>query len=624
MQCQNPGEATEDADDADNAARLILRTVILGAPSRLLVSVLAEEMTDAQLEELNNKRRGRTQRVETSWPEAGETPIRDVKTERVPEQEHESDSEQKLKCIKQERMVTSSDEEVLGSDPKCGEPVSDDDDEEEFHPRARTKRRNSRIGDSDDSEEEPKTDEGEGSTDSNQEPLHRTLSSTKSLPSLTPSVRKLRRRSSRLQVSFCEGRSTDDESDLNTGREPLRRTRSATKSLPSDSPSPSARTLALRRLKDAKSKRKLSYGGEDEGAGGSNKAARFESSSNSSGTDVQSSGDDDDDGDLPDLSSDEGSWGCEEDGEADDEFDDLGDDEEESEDSADSEDASDNGSISDDFATTMAKITGNLSRNTRKYQEATERYHEASFKKSPSKCKKGKEEEKVVVHERLMRRLRRKASRNGLSDAEILDEMVLYATAKDDGCGGKCLCGKEGLKFLYFMHNKNVADPVKRTLGHKFIVGSECINAFNRAQISKGGSPLVLFDNLVRKGVTAFFRKEADSNGDYVFTIMGQNGRYISDQRDRIAESYRLPVRITKRRSDAGRETITVVNIRVRRAEQRLERDKKYKIFLRPRFTRPCDRGPYTVTFDLERAEEPGNNSTKSKDMPPSAKDFLK
>ena len=45
---------------------------------------------------------------------------------------------------------------------------------------------------------------------------------------------------------------------------------------------------------------------------------RFESSSNSSGTDVQSSGDDDDDGDLPDLSSDEGSWGCEEDGEADD------------------------------------------------------------------------------------------------------------------------------------------------------------------------------------------------------------------------------------------------------------------------------------------------------------------
>ena len=78
-------------------------------------------------------------------------------------------------------------------------------------------------------------------------------------------------------MSFCEGDGSndddDDDSDV-SNREPLRRTRSATHSLPSDSPS--ARTLALRRLKDAKAKRQLSYGG-DEGAG---KKARFESSSN--------------------------------------------------------------------------------------------------------------------------------------------------------------------------------------------------------------------------------------------------------------------------------------------------------------------------------------------------------
>ena len=74
-------------------------------------------------------------------------------------------------------------------------------------------------------------------------------------------------------------------------------------------------------------------------------------------------------------------------------------------------------------------------------------------------------------------------------------------------------------RFLYFMHNKNVVDPVKRTLSHKFVVGSECINWFNQAQISKGGSPLVLFDNLIRKGVTAFFRRETDSSGDYIFTV---------------------------------------------------------------------------------------------------------
>ena len=42
----------------------------------------------------------------------------------------------------------------------------------------------------------------------------------------------------------------------------------------------------------------------------------------------------------------------------------------------------------------------------------------------------------------------------------------------------------------------------------------------------------------------------------------------------------RLPVRISDRRDEAGKET-TVVNIRVLRGAQRLERDKKYKIFLR-------------------------------------------
>ena len=45
-----------------------------------------------------------------------------------------------------------------------------------------------------------------------------------------------------------------------------------------------------------------------------------------------------------------------------------------------------------------------------------------------------------------MRRLRKKASRPELSDAEILNEMVLYATDKDEACGGKCICGKQGLK----------------------------------------------------------------------------------------------------------------------------------------------------------------------------------
>ena len=72
-----------------------------------------------------------------------------------------------------------------------------------------------------------------------------------------------------------------------------------------------------------------------------------------------------DDAELPDLSSDDDViWGREEDdSEPDLEVDDMSDNDDagDSEDSADSEDGS--GSSSDDFATSMAKITGNLSRN---------------------------------------------------------------------------------------------------------------------------------------------------------------------------------------------------------------------------------------------------------------------
>ena len=602
---RNPCDAgaAEDTVDGD-AAKRMLRSVVREAPSDVLVSVLAEELTDAQLEELIAKRRKGRQREQVDTVE-GPTVTRE-------------DDGSAPECIKQERVVASRDIEVLevGPQPEDGNIASDEDnDEEGMRPRRGNKRRNSRIGDSDESEREadPDQDQGEGSDDSDQEPLNRT---TQSLPALTQSVRKLRRRSTRLQEPEVSMSEESDESDLSSSnREPLRRTRSATHSLPSDSPS--TRTLALRRLREARAKRQLTYGEGDGGRGG--KTARFESSSDS-GTDDDDAESSDDADDLPDLpSEDELSWDCEEgDGDTDVEMDDN-DIDEETDDSADSEESSGDersGSSSDDFDT----IIGNLRRSTRKYKEATERYHEARIKKSPSGKSKAKgreeEEEKVVVHERLMRRLRKKASRPGLSDAEIVDEMALYATGRDDGCGGKCLCGKKGLKFLYFMHNKNVADPVKRTLGHKFIVGSECINAFRRG-------PLGLFDNLFRKGVAAFFRRETDASGDSVFTITGKSGRYIAEERERIAESYRMPVTIAKRRNgESGKET-TVVNVLVRKSEQRLERDKKYRIFLRPRFSRPRDRGPYTVTFDLERAEEPAD-TVSSKDRPPSAKDFLK
>ena len=52
-------DTAEGPDDGTDAGRRILGSVILSAPSKLLVSVLAEKLTDAQLEELDNATKGR-------------------------------------------------------------------------------------------------------------------------------------------------------------------------------------------------------------------------------------------------------------------------------------------------------------------------------------------------------------------------------------------------------------------------------------------------------------------------------------------------------------------------------------------------------------------------------------
>ena len=322
--------AVEDRVDGDTAKRM-LRSVLSEAPSKLLVSVLAEDLTDTQLEELIAK-----PRFQAAYRKLFET--------------GRGSQGSASECIKQERVDASGDEEVLevGPLPEDGNIASDDDndDEEEIRPTRRKKRRNSTIGDSDESEREAEPDQGEGSEDSDQEPLNRT---TQSLPALTQSVRKLRRRSSKLQEQEVSMSEESDESNLSSrSREPLRRTRSATHSLPSDSPS--ARTIALRKLRQAKAKRQLTYGEDDRGG----KAARFESSSDS-GTGDEAESSDDADEDLPELPwEDELSWDCgDEDGDTDVDMDDndMSDESEYSSDSADASSDDDSGSNSDDFAT---------------------------------------------------------------------------------------------------------------------------------------------------------------------------------------------------------------------------------------------------------------------------------
>ena len=53
-------------------------------------------------------------------------------------------------------------------------------------------------------------------------------------------------------------------------------------------------------------------------------------------------------------------------------------------------------------------------------------------------------------------------------------ESICYETAVSDTREESCICGKEKLKYLFFIHNKNIQDDLDRTCS-KIIVG-ELIN----------------------------------------------------------------------------------------------------------------------------------------------------
>ncbi len=65
---------------------------------------------------------------------------------------------------------------------------------------------------------------------------------------------------------------------------------------------------------------------------------------------------------------------------------------------------------------------------------------------------------RVKKYERLMRELRPRASRAGLTDSEILMEFKMAKITVQNDCSGRCICSKKGLKYVFYLTNKNVED----------------------------------------------------------------------------------------------------------------------------------------------------------------------
>ena len=102
--------------------------------------------------------------------------------------------------------------------------------------------------------------------------------------------------------------------------------------------------------------------------------------------------------------------------------------------------------------------------------ENRENYLNSTFERQLKKSPKKKPTEKVPeldknIYERLINKLKELAigKKKDLSDLEILKQFEEVGSAIDDDMESECICGKTGLKYLYFIKNKllKAKDPVE-------------------------------------------------------------------------------------------------------------------------------------------------------------------
>ena len=75
----------------------------------------------------------------------------------------------------------------------------------------------------------------------------------------------------------------------------------------------------------------------------------------------------------------------------------------------------------------------------------------------------------------LVENLRQYASKEDLSDAQVIKEWRCYKTKKDKKQRGRCICGKENIKYLYYLSNVNILEKKEQRRQH-VVVGKHLPN----------------------------------------------------------------------------------------------------------------------------------------------------
>jgi len=198
-----------------------------------------------------------------------------------------------------------------------------------------------------------------------------------------------------------------------------------------------------------------------------------------------------------------------------------------------------------------------------------------------------------------------------------------YIEMKDKGeWDGECICGRTGLRYLYFMRFKNI----ENWRFHTRIVGSECIRWFCKANPN---SSLSFIQRVVKEGCTIIFRKRLTANLIQGTICGSQLPEFLATNRQAHDQEHVMPLTF-----DKDNDNKDVVNIRMRMTNKGRPRDKgnnhlikgkRYHVLLDPVIKpKKNEDEKQILDFVVRSIERKKAASSNQVDKEPSVKSFIK
>jgi len=271
----------------------------------------------------------------------------------------------------------------------------------------------------------------------------------------------------------------------------------------------------------------------------------------------------------------------------------------------DDEDSSGEDSQGEKVNDEWADMLENLKRRGTKFDELNSQYEESAEARQLGGYDLSDDEERENKYPpRLLEDLRGAVKAASMDDGievpkeleddnnKLIQRWEMYDVDESRDKEGECVCGRTGLRWLFFMRVKGLASwPF-----HTRIVGSECIRWFCRGNPR---SVLVVFTRLLKEGCVATYKHQLDTRC-LLFTLGGNIlPPFLREHKEFHQSEYTLPVDVHEEEDEVDIIVKPPTRGRVKdEAGKFLVKGGKYQVWVRPA-VRPCKDTKQVPTLDF-------------------------